>query len=486
MPVQTKNERAKAYNDAIERMTAADTALDEAPAETTDEARAELRTAYDSAVEEVSALRVALDDADARERAREQHKPLEIHEDVTRGAGGAGGGGGRREGDDERTARARLKVNEPDFYRKRGGTHGFLHDLYLRDCKNNHAAGERLAKHQEFEIERYFGDLSVQERAVATGTLGGAIPPQYLVGLYAKAGRNGRVYANQANHQELPETGMSMIIPRLTVGLAAAVQTAESAVVTTQDPTEVDLSVPVRTIAGYSPVSRQTLERAAYSEQILMEDLVARYAAALDVQCINGSGAAGQMLGVLQTAGISTSTVATATAVAIWPKIADLIQQIDTAFGGLGILADKIIMHPRRWGMFTAALDTQNRPLYSPAPMVLNTDAATSINPFAALGDSSAYGYTGAMIQGLPVFTDANIPTNLGGGTNEDRIIVQATQAVLLWERPDDPVTLAFEQTNGTALQVQLICYGYAGFTAGRYPAASGVVSGAGLVPPTF
>jgi hypothetical protein len=61
-----------------------------------------------------------------------------------------------------------------------------------------------------------------------------------------------------------------------------------------------------------------------------------------------------------------------------------------------------------------------------------------------------------------------------------------ASRIVHLWERNDDPVTLAFEQQAGTSLQVQLVAYGYAAFTAGRYPAASGVVSGAGLVPPTF
>ena len=70
---------------------------------------------------------------------------------------------------------------------------------------------------------------------------------------------------------------------------------------------------------------------------------------------------------------------------------------------------------------------------------------------------------------------DDNIPTNLGAGTNEDRIIVQASPVVHLWERTDDPVTLSFEQQAGTSLQVQLVAFGYFAFTAGRYPAASGV-----------
>jgi len=39
-------------------------------------------------------------------------------------------------------------------------------------------------------------------------------------------------------------------------------------------------------------------------------------------------------------------------------------------------------------------------------------------------------------------------------------------------------VTLAFEQTAGDALTVHLIVYGYAAFTAGRYPAGVGIVTG--------
>jgi hypothetical protein len=87
---------------------------------------------------------------------------------------------------------------------------------------------------------------------------------------------------------------------------------------------------------------------------------------------------------------------------------------------------------------------------------------------------------------GLPVYTDANIPTTLGSGTNEDRIIAVASAVVHLFERTNDPVTLSFEQQAGTSLQVQLVAYGYSAFTAGRYPGAVGAVSGAGLVPPTF
>jgi hypothetical protein len=94
-------------------------------------------------------------------------------------------------------------------------------------------------------------------------------------------------------------------------------------------------------------------------------------------------------------------------------------------------------------------------------------------------------------MQGLPVITDANLPTNIG--TNlEDVIIVFDNDAVLLWEDGDGmPRQLRFEQTLGQNL-TKARGYGYAAFTAGRYPQAVAKVGGAdtaagnGLVAPTF
>lgn len=366
-------------------------------------------------------------------------------------------------GDDKPPAAA-VTVTEPDMYTKEKNS--FLQDLYAFQLKGDPIAAERIAKHQAYEVERY---------AVATSTLGGIIPPQYLVDLYAKAQRFGRVFADQCRHEDLPEQGMSLIVPRLTQGLSAGIQASEGAAASTQDPVETDLTVPVRTIAGYSPVSRQTLERAAYSEAILFEDLVARYNATLDTQCLNGSGSSGQHTGVINQSGVSTATISSWSAANAWAALAGetgVIAAINSWAATVGAVADKIVMHPRRWGAFLGLLDSNNRPLFG----------IGGFDNYAAMGggEAPAYGRVGAML-GCEVYTDANIPTNLGTGTNQDDIIVMASQAVILWERPDDPVTLAFEQQAGTSLQVQLIAYGYSAFTAGRYPAAAGVVSGTGL-----
>ena len=463
--MKTLAELRDAYNAAVKRMNEAIDAVENAA---DDADLAALSADVDVAVEAADTAKADLEAGESLDRARQRHQAVDVPAPVTVAEQRA------HVTTTTNTALGVVSVSEPDLY-ERGGR-SFFADLYRAQLKGDREAQDRIDRHHRYEVEK---------RAVTSATLGGILPPAYLLSLYAKAPRNGRVYADQANHQVLPDNGMNVIIPRLTAGLSTGVQATENTAVTTSDPTETDLTVPVRTIAGYSPVSRQTLERNGYGDQILFEDLVARYQANVDSQCISGSGASGQILGVLNTAGISTSTASTATAVGIWPKIADLIQQINTTYGGLGYFADKIIMHPRRWGMFTAALDTANRPLYQPAAMTVN-EAYESMNSMSTGGNTTGYGFVGAMIQGLPVYTDANIPTNLGVGTNEDRIIVQCSQVVHLWERDQDPVTLSFEQQAGTSLQVQLVAYGYAAFTAGRYPAASGVITGAGLVPPTF
>jgi len=364
-------------------------------------------------------------------------------------------------------------ASEPDMYRKDNAqTDGmFFRDLYMAQIKGDHEAQQRINKHQAHEVEK---------RATTTATLGGIIPPAYLVDMYAKASRNGRVFANEVNNQTLPDVGMSIVVPRLTAGLSVAAQTTQNTAVVSADVTEADLTVNVNTLSGFTAVSRQSIERAAYSDRILFEDLLARYYAILDTYCINGSGSNNQPLGLLNTSSIATSTASTATVAGVYPKIADVIQQIATNVGGLGYQPDRIFMHPRRWGFFNAALDTSNRPLIVPME-------ASAFNPMAGgQGSSGGYGYTGYAIQGLPVFTDANIPTTLGATTNADAIIVCASPIVHLFERQQDPVSLSFEQQAGTSLQVQLIAYGYVAFTAGRYPGASGAVTGAGLVPPSF
>jgi hypothetical protein len=85
---------------------------------------------------------------------------------------------------------------------------------------------------------------------------------------------------------------------------------------------------------------------------------------------------------------------------------------------------------------------------------------------------------------GVPVYLDLNIPTNLGAGTNEDRIIATIMRDHVLFEG-DLQLRVLKEILSGT-LGVRFQAYAYCAFTAGRFPAATSVVSGTGLITPTF
>ena len=440
------------YRAACEEVQARSKAWDDLAADASDEDVEAARGALKEATEVADKREKAIEEAKASAAAREKHKPEPLDPK-------------------EKKDGLPTNVDEPDLYAK--GGRSFLADLYAAQLRADPAASERIRRHQEFEAEK---------RAVSTGTLGGIIPPQYLVDLYAKASRAGRGVRRPGERPELPEVGMSLIIPRLTTGTAAGVQAAEGDVVATQDPVEDDLTVYVRTIAGYIPVSRQTLERAAYSEAILFEDLLARYWSVLDSQSLTGSGAAGQILGIFNTEGVvSVSANSSPTIETLWNSIADALQQILTKWGGLGIQPAKIFMHPRRWGQITAYLDDEGRPLFG-----YNNMPPVTV---ALLGDGSnkQYGLVG-MLQGLPVYTDANMPIDLGSNIDHDAIVITLT-------RPGAPCSFWGAQRRpgharvraagaGTSLQVQLIAYGYAAFTAGRYPDASAIIDD--FPPPTF
>lgn len=360
-------------------------------------------------------------------------------------------------------------TSEPLTYRE-GCGHSFVTDAFRAQFRNDPQAQARISRHQA-EME------DIEGRDVATSAFAGLVVPQYLTDFYAPLARAGRVTANLCRSVPLPDAGMTVNISRITTGTATAVQASENSAVQETDIDDTLLTVDVRTIAGQQDVSRQAVERGTLIDQVVLEDLAGSYAAALDAQVINGSGSSGQMLGILGTSGINavTYTDASPTVAEAFPKIADAIQQINTA---RYLPADVIVMHPRRWGWFTAAVDTQTRPLVVP-----NQNAPQNA---VGVGQPAEYGPVGTLF-GLPVYTDANIPTNLGGGTNEDRIIVTRSSELFLWEQGSGaPRALSFEETAPGNLTIKFVVFGFAAFTAGRYPASSSVISGTGLATPTF
>ncbi len=350
----------------------------------------------------------------------------------------------------------------------------FFADAYAMR-HGNYGARERIERHQ-----RQMTD-AVESRAVGTAAFGGLVVPVYLPEEFAEILHNGRPFANAVRQEPLPPDGMTVVVPRAQTGVSTASQATENTAVSETNPDyDNDLTLNVRTIAGSVDVSRQSLERGTPGlDRILYADLVEDYADQLDSQLINGDGTAGTHVGVLNATGVNavTYTDATPTVPEIWPKLADGEQQIVTnRKRGTGILE---VMHPRRWGWFKAALDGSNRPwIVSDAEGPYNTAGIRRVFDLGQI-----VGELGT----LPVLTDANVPTNLGVGVDEDAIVMLRPDDSILWEESDGaPRELRFEEPGGKTLTVTLLVYGYSAFTAERRPEAVSTITGTGLIAPTF
>jgi HK97 family phage major capsid protein len=387
--------------------------------------------------------------------------------------------------------------------KSRRGEASFFRDSYRAQYTSDFNARERLERHmREVEVEgeaRADRESGQQHRAQTTTTFAGLIVPQYLVDMVALLIRAGRPFANSCMGMPLPDQGMSFVIPRGTTGAAVASQTPENNAVQNTDEVWANLTVPVVTIAGQQDVSRQSLERGTPGiDELVYTDLAGAYHAELGRQALNGSGASNQMLGMFQTAGINAATLfgAAPTFTTFNSKVAGQIAAV--AGTGAGVIPRLIVMHPRRWGWLCSLVDTAGRPIIEPTAQYGAFNAGgLNVTPGGYGGDNGALDTNGftivGNIQGLPVITDAGVPTNVGT-ESEDLVGAYDPSKLILWEDGDGmPNQLRFEQTLGNQLTVKVVCYGYAAFTAGRYPTAVGKVGGLdtggatfGLVAPTF
>ena len=361
-------------------------------------------------------------------------------------------------------------VSEPRTYTAESGN-SFIADAFNAQFKGDYTAQDRLARHSREE--------SMERRDVGTGNFSGLVVPQYLVDLAAPFARAGRPTADFAtNKHVLPAAGMTLNISRMTTGTSTDIQATENSAVSETNSDDTLLTIDVRTIAGQQDLSKQVIERGSGVDAFVVQDLIRSWHTTLDNQILNGSGASGQILGLDNQSGTNgvTYTSATPSVAELYPKLADAYQEIQT---NVFMNPTHWIMHPRRLAFLLAGVDLNDRPLVLPA---LNGP----MNAVATGAGSVAYGNSGYTLMGLPIITDANVRTNAGAGTDEDRIYCVTAPELHLWEQAGSPFALTFDATGAGSLTVKSVVYGYSAFSAGRYPAAASVISGTGLVAPTF
>ena len=369
--------------------------------------------------------------------------------------------------------------NEPRTYARHDHENSYFRDLGLAHIGHDPNAAQRLARHGA-EIRVDARDRPEYRDITRVDGAGGEfVPPLWLVDDFAALARAGRITAGLCRNLPLPGGTDSLNIPRVTTGTATAVQTADNAAVAETDIVTTSVAIPVRTIAGQQDVALQLLEQSPLAgglDQMLFADLAADYAVRLDIQVINGSGSSGQVTGILQTGSIVavSYTDASPTVPEFYPSVAQATSQV---VSNRLMPATHVVMHPRRWYWQLGALDSSNRPFV----------VSPQTGPYMAMGvnqmnQGEFEGLVGFSNVGLPIYIDANIPTTLGGGT-EDAVIVARMDDNLLFE--GSPRTRALAEVLSGTLTVRFQLYNYVAFTAGRYPKANGAITGTGLAAPS-
>jgi HK97 family phage major capsid protein len=331
------------------------------------------------------------------------------------------------------------------------------------------AETELRSIHQESAFEKRVNPNRVD------GQGGYFVPPEWLIDDYIDLPRYGRTLANSVRNMSLPSGTDSINIPKVNTGTKTGVQTADAGAVTSQDLTDTFVTAPVRTIAGQQDVALQLLDQSPIAfDEVIFQDLEADYNLTLDSQCWNGSGTAGQLKGVLNVSGINAVTYTDGT-----PTVPELylpwLQAMSKSATGRKMPPSAAFITPMRWYWMMSALDSSNRPLILP-------DTSSPFNPLALQMGGDTEGYVGK-VASLPTLTDGNIPSNLGAGSNEDRIAMMRTADLYLWEGAKRTRVLT-EVLSGT-LQVRLQVYAYCAFMPDRRPETISVISGTGLVAPT-
>ena len=360
-------------------------------------------------------------------------------------------------------------TNEPLTYTEENRSVSFFQDLYNSQYNGDIEASDRIRRHRQ--------EMAVEQRDGSTANYAGLVVPQYLTELAAELSRAGRPFADQCTSLPLPDSGMTINISRVTTGSSAAMQASENDAVSETDIDDTLLTADVRTIAAGQQVSRQAVERGTGIDALIAADMMGAVATVLEDQVLNGSGSSGNMLGLSNISGINsvTYTDGSPTGAELYSKIVDGIQQINSnRFAG----ADLIVMHPRRLAFLQAETDSSGRPLVVPTQNVPQNALGT--------GPVAGYGVTGASVAGLPVVTSGKISTAAGSGGNEDVIFIVRRGDMLLFEDAGQPAMVRMDQTAGLNLTVTLVAYQYACFIGGRYPASVSMISGTGLVAPTF
>jgi HK97 family phage major capsid protein len=221
------------------------------------------------------------------------------------------------------------------------------------------------------------------------------------------------------------------------------------------------VSANVHTAAGLATIANQLLADSNPAvDDLVTADLAKRLTALEETAFLTGSGV-NQPLGILNTPGISATALASTSVsgtAGLLDAVLDSIMKVQSEHGQ----PTAIVMHPRTWTRIIKDKDA---------------NGVWTIDPRE---DRVGARPTGGTLFGVRVVLSNRVPTNLGTGTNESRIIVGDFSEALILDRQGitvDESPHVYFTSNQTVFRAEM----RVGFTAARTPAAFDIIGGAGL-----
>ena len=177
------------------------------------------------------------------------------------------------------------------------------------EIEASRAIGDRLGRPSSGLLIPY--SIQQQKRDLSAGTAnagGYLVGTENLGGSFIDLLRN-RMLVSQFGATHLAGLRGNVTIPKLSGASTAYWLATETTSITESQQTFGQLALSPKTVGAYTEITRQLLLQSdPTADMLVMNDLAKVVALAVDAASINGSGAAGQPTGVLNTAGIGAVT----------------------------------------------------------------------------------------------------------------------------------------------------------------------------------
>jgi len=287
----------------------------------------------------------------------------------------------------------------------------------------------------------------------------------------------GRAFTDQCFHAPLPDYGLAIYKPQV-LGPAGVTQFTEGGSVTEVDPSAGFAVATLAIFAGEVTLSQPVIDRTSpdFRFDVMCEDQLRRnYDPKFDKYVL--AQALGSATSQSWTGNSGVFVMTSASGAGGFYGQVGKAKAAMRKLEGTVLNATHLFLDPSRYENMAAWSDSQGRPLVVP-------DNAGPFNAVANSGDGDAgiEGYTGTRFNGLPVFTDANIPTT-NGTLYYDQAVVGSLSEVEVYEGA--PVNRVLPQTLASSLETILQRYSY-GTVLVNYNGAVTTINGTGFSAITY